>query len=81
MSGTVVGALSSRLGISVERLSATPELDFILPSGRLWVSKVVDPNRIGRIMCVEIPYGGLNANQLVQQAFRSLPCLKREDCF
>jgi hypothetical protein len=76
MGGTVVGALSSRLGISVERLSATPELDFILPSGRLWVSKVVDPNRIGRIMCVEIPYGGLNANQLVQQAFRSLPMLE-----
>ena len=76
LSGTVVGALSNRLGISVERLSAETELDFIQPSGRLWVSKAIDPTRIGRIMCVEIPYGGDNASQIVQQAFRSLPMLE-----
>ena len=27
-------------------------------------------------MCVEIPYGGVNANQIVQQVFRSLPMLE-----
>ena len=27
-------------------------------------------------MCVEIPYGGINASQIVQQAFRSLPMLE-----
>jgi hypothetical protein len=74
--GTVVAALSSKLGISVESLSKQPDLDFIEPFGRLWVSKVVDQNRIGRIMCVEIPYGGINASQIVQQAFRSLPMLE-----
>ena len=76
LSGTVIGALSNRLGISVERLSTEPELEFIQPLGHLWVSKIVDPNRIGRIMCVEIPYGGINASQIVQQAFCSLPMLE-----
>jgi hypothetical protein len=66
LSGTVIGTLSNRLGISIERLSAEPELDFIQPSGRLWVSKVVDPNRISRIMCVELPHRGINASQIVQ---------------
>ena len=76
LSGTVISALSNRLGISVQLLSAEPELDFVQSSGRLWVSKVIDPHRIGRIMCVEIPYGGPNASQIVQQAFRSLPMLE-----
>jgi hypothetical protein len=76
MSGTVVGALLSQLGISVEQLSKDPELEIIFPSGGLWVSKVVTPNRIGRIMCVEIPLGGSGADQIVQQAFRSLPMLE-----
>jgi hypothetical protein len=74
--GTVVGALSSRLGISVEDLSKEPEVEFVLPAGRLWVSKGVDPDRIGRIMCVEIPYEGGSANQIVLQAFLSLPMLE-----
>jgi hypothetical protein len=68
LSGTVIGALSVRLGISVEHLSKEPEFDFIQSTGRLWVSKVIDPNRISRIMCVEIPYGGFSAGQIVQQA-------------
>ncbi len=75
LNGTVIGALL-RLGISVEQLSKDPELDFVLPSGRLWVSKLVDPDRIGRIMCVEIPFGGNGADQIVQQAFRCLPMLE-----
>ncbi|SRR5258706_6290861 len=76
MSGTVVGALLRQLGISVEQLSKDPELEIFLPLGRLWVSKVVTPNLIGRIMCVEIPLGGSGADQIVQQAFRSLPMLE-----
>jgi hypothetical protein len=55
---TVIGALSRKLGISVKNLSEEPDLDFLQPSFRLWVSKNVDPKRIGRIMCLEIPYGG-----------------------
>jgi hypothetical protein len=74
--GTVVGALSGKLGISVQLLSEEPELDFRQPLGRLWVSKVVDTNKIGRIMCVEIPYGGIDSSEIVQQAFRSLPMLE-----
>jgi hypothetical protein len=76
LSGTVVGSLSSKLGISVEFLNREPDFDFIQPFGRLWVSKLVDQNGIGRIMCLEIPYGGLDANEIVQQAFRSLPMLE-----
>jgi len=73
--GTVVGALSSK-GISVEDLRADPDLDLLLPAGRLWVSKDIDPNGIGRIMCVEIPSGGIRVDQIVLQAFRSLPMLE-----
>ena len=76
MRGTVIGALSSEMGISVDARSKDPEFAFIEPAGRLWVSRVVDPTRITRIMCVEIPYGGTEAKQIVQQAFRSLPMLE-----
>ena len=77
LDGTVVGALSSNLGISVKRLSEEPELEFLIqPSSRLWVSKVVNPMRINRIMCLEIPYDDLNVSQIVEQAFRSLAMLE-----
>jgi hypothetical protein len=36
LTGTVIGTLSNKLGISVEHLSKEPELDFIQPVGRLW---------------------------------------------
>jgi hypothetical protein len=76
LSGTVISALKSRLGISIGRLSEEPEFTFNEPSGRIWVSSVIDPCRIGRIMCLEIHYGGANASEIMRQAFRSLPMLE-----
>jgi hypothetical protein len=76
LKGTLIGALWNQLGLSVERLNSEPELEYSQPSGRLWVSKMIGQGRIGRILCVEIPYGGRNVDQIVQQAFRSLPMLE-----
>jgi hypothetical protein len=73
---TVIGALSQTLGISGEQLSKNPELQFAQPSSRLWISGTIDPNRIGRIMCVEIPFRAISPAQIVQQAFRILPVLE-----
>jgi hypothetical protein len=76
LTGTVINALKSKLGISIERLSEKPEFACTEPSGRIWVSDVIDPSRIGRIMCLEVQYGGANATKIVRQAFRSLPMLE-----
>ena len=75
-SNTVIGSLSRSLGISVSQLSKEPDFDFLHAQGRLWVSKIVEPKRIARLMCVEITYGGVNAAQIVRQAFRILPTLE-----
>jgi hypothetical protein len=78
-SNTVIGALSRTLKVSVEDLSKHPDLEFCQSSGRLWVSKLVLPKRIRRIMCVEIPYQTKNSANAVKQAFRLLPVLEANE--
>jgi hypothetical protein len=73
---TVIGALSQQLGISVANHSTNPEMEFIRPPGRIWLSKPIESDRIDRLMCVEIPHGGLNAHELVSQSFRILPAIE-----
>jgi hypothetical protein len=75
MAGTVIGALSSRLDISVESLQENPEVDFIQPLS-LWVSAPIGQARIGRVMCLHIPPFSINAEQIVEQAFFTLPLLE-----
>jgi hypothetical protein len=73
---TVIGTLFQELGVSVADHSVEPEMEFIRPAGRIWVSRPIDPRRIHRLMCVEIPHGGSNADEIVRQSFRILPALE-----
>lgn len=60
--GTVIRALANSAGISVEQLRADPELDLTQQLG-VWVSKETGKPRICRIMCVQYPPGGEDAER------------------
>ncbi len=76
--GTVIRALANSAGISVEQLRADPELDLTQQLG-VWVSKETGKPRIRRIMCVQYPPGGEDAERITEQAFRALPIVEARD--
>jgi hypothetical protein len=65
--------LKSELGISVDGLKETQELDFVQPLG-VWVSRRTECEKIKRIMCMEIMPDS-TAPKKIRDAFLIFPIL------
>lgn len=76
--GTVIGSLFHQLGISVQQLQKTREIDLV-QALKLWVSPATNSHTISRLLCVQIPPGGEGADRIVEQSFLAFLILEARE--